>query len=72
MSWHIERRTIFANSLIVDLLWRALGGKARRLADSGDVEVRLHILPHTYCHTYARTCVYKLGMGIDREGNAQS
>ena len=67
MSWHIERRTIFANSLNIDLLWRALGGKARRLADDGDVEVCLHTLLHTCCYTFARTCIYELGMGIDKE-----
>jgi hypothetical protein len=52
MSWHLERRTIFANSLIVDLLWRARGGKARRLVDSDDVEVRFaHIAAHMLSHT---------------------
>ena len=65
MSWYLERRTIFANSLIVDLLWRARGGKARRLVDSDDVEVRL---AHTAAHMLSHTpeLVYKLGIRIDR------
>lgn len=58
MSWHIERRAIFANSLVVDLLWRAPGGKARGLVDSGDVEVRLHTAAHVLSHIRQNLCIY--------------